>query len=440
MSNFHIDNFYLYFQGIVLFQVAFFGMLFLITRRKEILYYCLFIFCSSLYFFINAPYTFFRIEEYPFFDTSLYLHSNILLLLSGSFFYLKFLKEIFIEDFKYQWLSICFRITFYLLPVLFVVFLVLPYFNISRSFVFYTINLINIPAGIAIIYINIPKKSVFNNLVTTGILCNIAGSIITVYMIFRYNSGQKDYIIDEYPLLFLRFGILADVFLYQLAILKKWHNQETQLAVKDLQSELDLANLRNHISRELHDDIGTTLSKINLQSFMTLKNIKNPDDHIANSLNSIQSSVQETMQRIKEIIWSSEEEATDIQFTQAVAEYARSMCLTKNIVYLDHINSDVEKKLTIKNKLHLSLMCKEAINNAIKYSNCKTLEISTNLSQNQIFVSISDDGDGFDTSTSNTGFGLKNMKYRAKTINASTEIDSVLSNGTKIIIKLPITT
>ena len=67
-----IENFYLFFQGILMFQVLFFGALFLLTRRKEILYYSLMIFVTCVYFFLNAPDTFFNIDDNIVFNATWY--------------------------------------------------------------------------------------------------------------------------------------------------------------------------------------------------------------------------------------------------------------------------------------------------------------------------------------------------------------------------------
>jgi len=83
-----IENFYLFFQGILLFQVLFFGVLFLLTRRKEIFYYSLMTFVTSVYFFLNAPDTFFNIDEIIIFNAAWYSYINFALLLSMMLLYL----------------------------------------------------------------------------------------------------------------------------------------------------------------------------------------------------------------------------------------------------------------------------------------------------------------------------------------------------------------
>jgi hypothetical protein len=76
MQNRTIEIFYLLFQGALVFQVLFFGVLYFITGKKDILYYSLFLFFAAVYFFVNAPYTFFGIPEETIWASAWYDHVN----------------------------------------------------------------------------------------------------------------------------------------------------------------------------------------------------------------------------------------------------------------------------------------------------------------------------------------------------------------------------
>ena len=299
--------------------------------------------------------------------------------------------------------------------------------------VFYIANIISIPMSIYVIYLNNKIHTNFTRLIKWGTLANVIGCFLTVCMIARYNTGLREFAFDDYPLLFVRLGILVEIFFFQFAILSKWYNQEKELITKDLLNKLEIANIKNQISRELHDDIGTTLSKINLQSYMASTKIIDQGFDAKSSFLSIQTNVQELMCKIKEIIWPLDENTKELDLYQSIYEYASNMCDTKEII-LKCIGESCKiiMPLSHHHKYQLLLICREAINNAVKYSNCSQLYIEFKDENQNLVISITDNGIGFDPTKQNHGFGLKNMEYRAKKIQGDLTKLSEINKGTTI--------
>jgi signal transduction histidine kinase len=101
---------------------------------------------------------------------------------------------------------------------------------------------------------------------------------------------------------------------------------------------------------------------------------------------------------------------------------------------LAHIN------LPVENKRSIYLFCKEAINNAVKYSNADLLEISMQESDNKkIEILVSDNGKGFDTAIMKNGNGLINMQQRVIDMGGEYLLNSSPGHGTKIGLNLKIT-
>jgi signal transduction histidine kinase len=74
----------------------------------------------------------------------------------------------------------------------------------------------------------------------------------------------------------------------------------------------------------------------------------------------------------------------------------------------------------------------EAINNALKYSNCSKITCEFQLKNKKQIIRISDDGSGFDLTQIEKGLGLKNMEQRAKIAKVGYSIFSEKNNGTCI--------
>jgi signal transduction histidine kinase len=90
-----------------------------------------------------------------------------------------------------------------------------------------------------------------------------------------------------------------------------------------------------------------------------------------------------------------------------------------------------------KIKINLYRTAQEAIQNIIKYADCKNIKVSLRKKNKVVELLIVDDGKGFDTNTKSKGIGLKNMRSRAKSIGADISIISNLQKGTKIKVSIP---
>ncbi len=75
---------------------------------------------------------------------------------------------------------------------------------------------------------------------------------------------------------------------------------------------------------------------------------------------------------------------------------------------------------------------KEAINNAVKYSDASLLQLSVHYSDHSVDFAISDNGKEFDITTVKTGNGLMNMKKRANDNHAKFCLQSITQKGTLI--------
>ena len=84
-------------------------------------------------------------------------------------------------------------------------------------------------------------------------------------------------------------------------------------------------------------------------------------------------------------------------------------------------------------------LLQEFLQNSLKHSKCRKIEISLDKKDEQLLITATDDGKGFDTSSSSTGIGLQNMQRRAEQINAVYKLSSESGKGTTLTLQVPIT-
>jgi len=211
---------------------------------------------------------------------------------------------------------------------------------------------------------------------------------------------------------------------------------------KQLLEEQKLQYERQRISRELHDEMGSSLSGIVLYTYLAKDQIHTIQTEAAeSSLTIIQQSANKMVENLGDLVWSVNPHQDSFKnLLQKLKEYAIQMSAAKNIM-IDAIISEkvMDLKLSAVSRHNIYLLFKEAINNAVKYSNATLLRLSAQDIFNTAEFYIQDNGKGFDMAIVKRGNGLVNMQKRADEIGAILSIQSAPFRGTIISLQCKIT-
>jgi signal transduction histidine kinase len=206
--------------------------------------------------------------------------------------------------------------------------------------------------------------------------------------------------------------------------------------------EQAMLNERLRISRELHDDIGSTLSGIILYSHMAENQVDEEHlDEAENSLNIIQQSANDMVSRLNDLVWAVNPLHSSVNdLVQKLQEYAIEMATIKDIKVRVGVPESLANIVLPVESLHnIYLFCKESINNAVKYSKATLLELSVRNFDGIIEFKIMDNGEGFDMATAKKGNGLINMQKRAEDAGAILSVNTAPGQGTVITLRRKIT-
>ncbi|HMR83453.1 MAG TPA: tetratricopeptide repeat protein [Niabella sp.] len=195
---------------------------------------------------------------------------------------------------------------------------------------------------------------------------------------------------------------------------------------------------RLRISRELHDDLGATLSGVAMYSNLIKSQIKSSSlSGAEKSLDIIKESSTQMVDRLGDMIWLLKTDQLSLEdFNQKLEDYARNMAAVKKMQLQFANNMTSDHPLAFEQRHNLYLLCKEAINNAVKYSEGDLLRFSINQTDQYIEYLIADNGKGFEPNTVKAGNGLKNMQQRATEIGADCNIQSVAGKGCTVLLRI----
>lgn len=207
----------------------------------------------------------------------------------------------------------------------------------------------------------------------------------------------------------------------------------------EFQQQLALEQQRSKITADLHDEIGSSLSSLQINSSVASFLIEKNPVEAQKILEKIESQSEHLSDKIGDIIWSMKPGKEEfLTLTSRIKNFANEIVGSTDINYKIKIDEKIDKVITnISSRKNIVLFVKEAINNAVKYSKAKQLEIVIQIIENQINIEISDDGIGFDTSIVK-GNGLGNMQKRIEELNGKFSITSELNLGTKLKATIPV--
>ena len=221
------------------------------------------------------------------------------------------------------------------------------------------------------------------------------------------------------------------IFLLLLTVLGfEWLRRQRTLKNKQI-----LLAERLRISRELHDEVGATLSGIAMYSHVAVEQLRNSKwKDVEHSLSSMQKSAGEMVIQLSDIVWLiNPNQDTILELFGRLGEYGKQMTRVKNMQMRIDLSPDLSAKhIPLDARRNIYLFCKEAINNAVKYSNGTTLVLQAKSIGQQMIISVTDDGNGFDESIIKQGNGWVNMQKRAKAIGAEFHKDTRINQGTRI--------
>lgn len=191
--------------------------------------------------------------------------------------------------------------------------------------------------------------------------------------------------------------------------------------------------LRLSIARDLHDEMGSTLSNILMMSELE---ILKSGEGSNKTLEKVAVKIREVMDSMSDIVWSINPQHDRLEDVVIKIQDEMIEALEpRDIALKFHVHPISEKiAFSIGERRDLYLIFKEAINNIAKHAGAKHVTLMYTNKQRKYRLSIKDDGKGFSREEVHTGNGLKNMKARAKKLGCTLHVESS-TEGTTIHIE-----
>ncbi|MGJ1412695.1 two-component regulator propeller domain-containing protein [Sphingobacterium thalpophilum] len=259
-----------------------------------------------------------------------------------------------------------------------------------------------------------------------------------VFMVRSESQGGKFSAITKLPITIKPafyqtwwfFAIIALFILSSIFILHRYR----------LKRLLEVHRLREKVARDLHDDVGSTLTSIHILSEVAKKDLSEQHHIVRSYLDRIGANSSQMMQAMDDIVWSIKPDNDLLQKIVArMREHAALILDPLKIQYVFQADDSIRNiKLDMEQRRHLFLIYKEALNNISKYAEATSVLINIGAGPSHIELQIKDNGKGFDCSRQHSGNGLYNMAQRSQALGAQFSITSSENRGTTVLLTLKI--
>lgn len=225
-----------------------------------------------------------------------------------------------------------------------------------------------------------------------------------------------------------------------LALLSYFLFNRYQLKRKIQQQEALLA-VRENIAKDLHDEIGSTLTSIKILSEVSGKNLHKDQEKTSGFIQKITEQSSAAQQGISDIVWAVNPENDKLEtMVIRMREYVAQTLESKNISTSISIDERIlSNTLDMKQRRDFFLIYREAVNNIAKYAEATSVSVDIIKKDNHLQLAITDNGKGFDTGSITSSNGLRNMQSRAAALKGSLQINSMPGNGTSVVLLIPAT-
>jgi signal transduction histidine kinase len=207
---------------------------------------------------------------------------------------------------------------------------------------------------------------------------------------------------------------------------------------RQLEQHEQLEKERNRIARDMHDDLGSGLTQIVLLSELMLQ--KKTGEEVTKDVETISSTARKLTETLGEIVWALNPESGTLEdliiyLREQTQAYFEPLPITYSISFPEEVPAVNLDNQQLRN---LFLVIKEALHNAVKYSEGDTISLTMAYNDSIVSFKVCDNGIGINSSKIRASAnGLRNMQKRMSDIKGSCRI-STSSTGSTIEFLMPV--
>jgi signal transduction histidine kinase len=208
-----------------------------------------------------------------------------------------------------------------------------------------------------------------------------------------------------------------------------------------LRRVVELERVRTRIATDLHDDIGSSLSRVSILSEVVRQQVRGERTNEAEPLLAqIAETARDLVDSMSDIVWAvNPKRDRTADLVQRMRRFASDTLSGRGIALRFLAPEDgQDRRLGLELRRQVYLIFKEAVNNAARHSGCQAVEIAFDLGPRSLSLHVKDDGRGFDPGAEGRGHGLESMRGRAEGLRGRLDVLSTPGEGTAVLVHVPL--
>ena len=192
---------------------------------------------------------------------------------------------------------------------------------------------------------------------------------------------------------------------------------------------------RRRIARELHDEIGQTLTGVVLQ----LEQLEGrAPEELRAELRSLEASTRAGIEEVRDLVRRLRPEALDdFGLRSALVSLGSDLSEHSGLRVSPRVDGDLPA-LSAEDELVVYRVAQESLVNVVRHARASRAELSLRRENGAIVLRVRDDGRGIDAAGLRSGTGVRGMRERALLVGADLEVSALRPNGTEVRLSLPV--
>lgn len=202
----------------------------------------------------------------------------------------------------------------------------------------------------------------------------------------------------------------------------------------------ELERVRKRIATDLHDDVGSSLTRISLLSEVVRRATGVEKGPVAENLESIAGLSRELVDAMSDIVWAvdpTKDHFSDL--SQRMRRYISDVCTARQIEFrFDTPANERDLNLGANIRREVFLLFKEGVANMVRHSGCSKAALEFRQGDGELLLRIADNGRGFNPAAASEGHGLRSMQERAGALGGHFEAETAPGRGTILTFRIPV--
>lgn len=197
---------------------------------------------------------------------------------------------------------------------------------------------------------------------------------------------------------------------------------------------LELERTRSRIAMDLHDDIGSSLTRISVMTEVAGRQSGTDPEAARGTLAGVGDTARELIESLSDIVWTVDPKQDNLQnVIRRISQFGQEMCEGIGIGFETDLSGSFEStRLTPERRRDIYLVFKEGIHNIVRHSRATKARFSVHPVQHGALLELVDDGTGIPETGGESGHGLASLRERGARTGARFSLTSTRGEGTRI--------